>query len=116
VQKVTLSNTGNAALSVTSIRVTGANAGDFAQTNTCGSSVAASADCSISVTFKPTATGARNAAIGIADNASGSPQSITLSGTGSTPPTPTPTGTYPVVVKAVSGSDSHSITVNVVVH
>jgi hypothetical protein len=45
------------------------------------------------------------------DNASGSPQSISLSGTGISQPTPT--GTYPIVVNAVSGSDSHSITVNV---
>jgi len=30
--------------------------------------------------------------------------------------TPTPPGTYPVVVNAVSGSDSHSLTVNVTVN
>ena len=38
---VTLTNTGNATLSITSLAVTGINASDFAQTNTCGSSVAA---------------------------------------------------------------------------
>ncbi len=52
-QSVTLNNTGTAALTITSIGVTGTNAGDFAQTNTCGASVAAGGNCSISVTFTP---------------------------------------------------------------
>jgi hypothetical protein len=112
-KSVTLSNTGNAALSVTSVGLTGTNSGDFAQTNTCGSSVAANANCAISVTFTPAATGSRSAAVSIVDNASGSPHSIDLIGTGTS--LPTPTGTYPIVLNAVSGSDSHSITVNVVV-
>ena len=38
-QTITLNNTGNAALSITSIALTGTNPSDFAQTNTCGSSV-----------------------------------------------------------------------------
>jgi hypothetical protein len=86
-QNVTLSNTGSAALNITGITITGANSGDFSQTNTCGSSVAASANCAISVTFKPTATGSRSASVSIADNASGSPQAIVLSGAGTTAPT-----------------------------
>jgi hypothetical protein len=77
-QKVTLINTGNATLSITSIVASG----DFAQTNTCGSSVAASGNCTISVTFKPTTTGTRTGAITITDNASNSPQSVTLTGNG----------------------------------
>jgi len=77
-----LTNTGTGPLAVTSIAVSGANAGDFAQTNTCGTSVAAGAHCSISVTFKPIAAGSRSAAVTVSDNAAGSPQSIKLSGTG----------------------------------
>jgi hypothetical protein len=84
-QTVTLSSTGSAALSITSIAITGTNASDFAQTNTCGSSVAASATCTISVTFTPTAGGSRTASVSITDNGSGSPQTITLSGTGAGP-------------------------------
>jgi len=88
-QSVTLTNTGNAALGITGIAVTGANSGDFAQTNTCGSSVAANnGSCTISVTFKPTATGARSAAVTITDNAAGSPHAVTLTGTGTTAATP----------------------------
>jgi len=81
-QDVTLTNNGNAALTITGITVTGANAGDFSQTNMCGSSLAASANCTIRVTFTPTATGTLTASISIADNASGSPQTISLTGTG----------------------------------
>jgi hypothetical protein len=112
VQSVTLTNTGTATLSISSMGLTGTNSGDFSQTNTCGNSVAAGANCSISVTFTPTGTGARSAAVSIADNASGSPQTISLSATGLAG---TPPGTYPVVVNAVSGNDTHAITVNVVV-
>ena len=81
-QSLTLSNTGNAALSITSLALTGTNAGDFAQTNTCGNSVAAGANCTISVTFKPSASGSRTASVSITDSASGSPQTVSLSGTG----------------------------------
>ena len=81
-QSVTLTNTGSAALTISGISVTGSNAKDFTQTNTCGSSVAAGAHCSIAVTFKPSATGNRSAAVSIADNAAASPQSIKLNGTG----------------------------------
>jgi hypothetical protein len=80
-QTLTLSNTGNAALSITSVAVTGTNASDFAQTNTCGSSVAAGANCTISVTFTPAATGTFTAAVTLTDNAAGSPQTVSLSGT-----------------------------------
>jgi hypothetical protein len=81
-QTVTLSNTGNATLSITSIAVTGTNASDFAQTNTCGSSVAAGANCAIAVIFTPSALGTRAASLSVTDNASGSPQTVPLSGTG----------------------------------
>jgi hypothetical protein len=81
-QTITLNNTGNAALSITSITVTGTNAKDFSETNTCGSSVAAEGNCPISVTFTPSASGSRTASVSITDNAPGSPQAVSLSGTG----------------------------------
>ena len=87
---VTLTNTGTATLDISGIAITGADAGDFGlktvkatKTQTpCGSTVAAGANCTIKVTFKPTQTGARTAAVTITDNASNSPQSIALAGTG----------------------------------
>jgi hypothetical protein len=84
-QYVTLQNTGNINLTITSIQITGANSGDFAQTNNCPGSVAPNGSCQISVTFTPTATGTRNAAVTITDNAPGSPQSVSLTGVGVLP-------------------------------
>lgn len=81
---VTLTNTGNAALNLTSTTIKGTNPGDFAQTNTCGTSVAAGKNCTISITFTPATLGTRNATVSIADNASGSPQIVSLTGIGQT--------------------------------
>jgi hypothetical protein len=78
---VTLSNTGTGPLLISSIVATG----DFAQTNGCGTSVAAGGSCWISVTFTPTVTGTRNGTVTITDNnngLSGSQQAVPLTGTG----------------------------------
>ncbi|WP_176441827.1 choice-of-anchor D domain-containing protein [Granulicella rosea] len=85
VQTVTLSNTGTAALTLNSIGTAGTNAASFIQSNTCGTSVAAGASCTISVYFSPAGAGANAATVTIADSASGSPQSIALTGTGTAP-------------------------------
>jgi len=79
-QSVTLSNSGSASLSISSIGLAGSNASDFAQSNTCGATLAAGANCSISVTFTPTATGSRSASLSIATNAATSPSTVALSG------------------------------------
>jgi hypothetical protein len=80
-QPVKLSNTGTAALTITSIGFTGVNASEFAQTNNCGSSLAVNASCTINVTFAPTAAGAAAASLTVTDNSPGSPQSAALTGT-----------------------------------
>src|SRR4029077_5981435 len=77
-QSVTLTNSGSAAVSITSIVASA----QYSQTNTCGASVAIGANCSISVTFTPTAGGSQPGTITVTDNATGSPQTINLSGTG----------------------------------
>jgi hypothetical protein len=76
-QTVTLTNTGSAALTLSSI----AASGNYAQTNTCGTSLAANASCTISVTFAPTTSGSLPGALELTDNAASSPQSVSLSGT-----------------------------------
>ena len=82
-QTVTLTNTGNASLSISSVTITGANAAEFAPVNvSCESTLAAGASCVITVDFKPTQTGKQTAAITVADNANASPQTVTLMGTG----------------------------------
>jgi hypothetical protein len=84
-QATTLTNVGSTSLQITSIAIAGSDAGDFSQTNTCGAVVAAGKSCTISVTFTPTTTGSRSADVSVSDNASGSPQTVPLSGTGGTP-------------------------------
>jgi len=77
-QSVTITNTGTAAAAVSSVAVTG----EFAQTNTCGSSIAAGASCTTSVTFRPTASGTRTGTLTIASNATNSPTTVALTGIG----------------------------------
>jgi hypothetical protein len=77
-QTVTLTNTGNAPLTISSITASG----DFSQTHTCGTAVSAGAKCAISVTFKPVGAGTRTGTLSISNNATGSSQSVALSGTG----------------------------------
>ena len=99
-QTVTLTNTGSASLTISGVTASG----DFAQTNTCGSSVAAGANCTIAVTFTPTAAGQRTGTLSIADNAPNSPQTVGLTGTGVTSAAGTPAGSYQVSVTGASGS------------
>ena len=82
-QTVTVTNTGVEPLNISGVTFIGANTGDFSfQGNTCGSSVAANGSCAISVSFSPTASGARSAILQIVSNAPSSPDQIQLSGTG----------------------------------
>src|SRR5207247_585798 len=85
---VTLTNTGAAALTINSF----APSDDFAATSTAAitcptspATLAAGANCTINVTFTPTASGARTGTLSLTDNAGGSPQIMTLSGNGSAP-------------------------------
>src|SRR5437667_184648 len=78
-QTVTLSNTGTATLAISSIVASG----DFAQTNNCGGSLAVGGNCAINVTFSPTASGTRTGSLRATDNTSGSPQTVSLTGAGS---------------------------------
>jgi len=82
---VTLTNTGTGALTIISIGASG----DFAETSTGATAcpispatLAAGANCIISVTFTPTALGARAGTLTITDNAGGSPHTVPLTGTG----------------------------------
>jgi len=76
-QAVTLANSGGGQLTLSNIAV----AGDFAEANDCGVSLAPGASCTIQVTFTPAASGARSGALTVADNAAASPQSVALAGT-----------------------------------
>jgi hypothetical protein len=86
----TLSNTGSGWLTIGGISRSGANAADFLATWGCGSSLAPGASCAINTVFTPSKTGSESANISITDNASGSPHTIAMSGTGVAPVGSTP--------------------------
>jgi hypothetical protein len=110
-QTVTLTNTGGSALTIASIVASG----DFSQSTNCGGSVAAGANCAISVTFTPTTNGARAGAITITDNASTSPQTVSLTGTSVVAAGGTPAGTYQIAVTGTSGTLVQSQSVTLIV-
>jgi hypothetical protein len=114
-QSVTLSNTGNALLSISNIAVGGNWQQDYTQTNNCGSSVSAGSNCTIKVTFTPTYAYAytSTASLAVTDNAVGSPQTVSLTGKGI--PEATPPGTYGAWVFGQSGNDSKNLWVTVTV-
>src|SRR5437868_4390523 len=83
-QSITITNTGNASLFINSAATRGANPLDFTQVDDgcSGLTLAPGTSCSVSITFKPTASGARSATFILTDNAPGSPQTVPISGTG----------------------------------
>jgi hypothetical protein len=81
-QIVTLTNSGGSAFTISSIWLEGSQAGDFQISTTCGASLAAGANCTVSVTFTPNSSGTRSATLLFSDLVVGSPQSVTLTGTG----------------------------------
>ena len=91
-QSITVSNTGGTSATLTA-PVLGGNVGDFAlYSNTCGATLAPGTGCTLTITFTPTASGARSATISLTDNAgtaSAATQMASLSGIGEAPATDT---------------------------
>lgn len=84
-QTVTLRNTGSGLLNISGITFAGTG-GDYTETNNCGSQLTpaggAKDNCTITVTFSPTAGGSRPDIIQITDDSANSPQTVALSGSG----------------------------------
>lgn len=59
-QTITLGNTGSAPLTGVAFQISGTNAADFKETDTCGTTIAAGANCTVSVTYNPAATPTAN--------------------------------------------------------
>jgi hypothetical protein len=100
---VTLSSSGDQPVTFSSIVISGPNASDFRETDTCLAPpvLVPNHSCVISVTYAPSVPGASQATLMISDNSPGSPQVVTLAGTGIAGPTPAPVasvtspGTFP---------------------
>ncbi len=109
-QSVTVTNTGTAEVPVTSITFSGASAGRFSQTNTCGASVPVGSTCTINVVFKPVSAGYVWATLNV--SGSGVTHTATVNGTGIEPFTlsPTPLGFGKVPVNTASAAQSVTVT------
>jgi hypothetical protein len=126
-QQVTVTNTGNANITFSAFTPSG----NFAVTTAastnpaCSTTVALTpnSSCDISVTFTPTTIGTLNGSLNIVDNATGSPQSVALTGTGvgiafNTPPggsataTVDPGGTavFPLVLSSTGLTGTATLT------
>jgi len=84
VQTIQLINGSQASITLIAINISG----DFFETNTCGALPTVlnqGAGCTVSVVFAPTAGGSRTGSLTITDNATGSPQAASLTGTGGSP-------------------------------
>ncbi|MBZ5542870.1 MAG: SBBP repeat-containing protein, partial [Acidobacteriia bacterium] len=81
-QTVTIINAGTSPLTITEIT---SSSSDFAETDNCiGTIATGGGTCAINVSFTPSALGAVTDQITITDNASGSPHTLTVKGTGVT--------------------------------
>ncbi|MBA1145864.1 choice-of-anchor D domain-containing protein [Ectothiorhodospiraceae bacterium WFHF3C12] len=86
-QTVTVTNEGNIGLGINGVSLSGATDA-FTQTSDCGSSVAAGASCTVTVTYMPTAQGDQNATLSIASTDEDEPTvDVALSGSGEMAPT-----------------------------
>src|SRR5207249_4015229 len=82
-QTITMTNVSNATVTFTSIGIAGLNPADFfLSSNTCGSTLAGSASCTLGIRFKPIAPGTRKGTLQVKDDGGGSPQIVALVGTG----------------------------------
>jgi len=108
-KRVSLTNTGDSDLTVSSISISG----DFAlPVNHCGNGVKPGSHCDVYVTFTPHALGTETGTLTFTDNASNSPQTVSLTGEGSnTAPTITKLTASP---KSIYAGDPVTLTATVV--
>jgi hypothetical protein len=80
---ITLTNTSTInSLTISQLAIQGTNAGDFAEVDNCIGALLPQGKCTINVGFSPSAAGSRSATLSITDDGGASPQTVSLSGTG----------------------------------
>jgi hypothetical protein len=103
-QQVTVTNTGTQTLNIT--KISAGTTGDYSETDNCLSApnngiLSEGGICTVKVFFSPTASGTRTGSLTISDNATGSPQSVSLTGIGAAAFTlSTPSAVNPVLIGA----------------
>jgi uncharacterized protein YndB with AHSA1/START domain len=80
-QTLYLLNTGTVSVSITNASLSGANAADFSVYNACPS-IGAGQACNLQLVFTPSTSGLRTATLTLTDNATGSPQTVAITGFG----------------------------------
>jgi len=105
-QAVRVSNTGTGPVSPTSIALSGTNPSSFEELNVCGASLAPGAECTVLVAIRPAKAAVQKATLSVTDNATGSPQAVSLSGSGTTAPTLTLSATSLTFASTAVGSAS----------
>jgi hypothetical protein len=112
-QPVVITNKDGTAVNLWQITFVGANAADFSKSNTstCGNSLGAGANCTVNVIFTPAAAGSRTASLLISDDGGGSPQAVTLTGTGTSGPAARLSTSAVVFGEQAVGTTSHGETV-----
>jgi hypothetical protein len=83
---VTVTDSSSGTVNIWGIAITGANASDFSETTSCGTTLGPGPGCRIGVTFTPSGTGARAATLLVSNDGGASPQAVALSGSGVTAP------------------------------
>jgi Abnormal spindle-like microcephaly-assoc'd, ASPM-SPD-2-Hydin/PQQ-like domain len=114
-QKVaTLTNSSAAAISINGISISGGNLADFTVfSKTCGATLAAGASCTANIVFGPTGTGTRTAILNFNDSDSNSPQTVALSGLGTSGVVAASPSSLAFASTAVgSGSASQAVTLS----
>ena len=108
-QTVTVTNNGTATLTIGTVTLTGTNPSDFAiSSDACsGANLAANGTCVVGVEFTPLAAGSLSASLSFPDNASNSPQTVSLAGTG----VPVPSLTKLSPASAAAGGTGFTLTV-----
>ena len=88
---ITVTNSSGSSVTINSLSASANFSVAGSGSSPCGGALAASAKCTLSVTFTPSDTGSNKGAVAIATSGAGSPQIVDVSGTGELPVVVSPT-------------------------